>query len=70
MVYRVEEWWFSSNIISDTQGACRKSVSSIHTAMLLQETIATNLVNSSKVFVLYLDVSKVFDSVWVDGLFY
>ena len=38
--------------------------------MLLQETIAHNLENNNKVFVAYLDVSKAFDRVWVDGMFY
>ena len=38
--------------------------------MLLQETVSANLENGSLVFVTYLDVSKAFDRVWVEGLFY
>ena len=68
--HRVEEWWGTSSIVSESQAACRKGVSSIHTAMLLQESIAANLGEVDKIFVLYLDVSKAFDSVWIDGLFY
>ena len=67
---RLEGWWHERQVISDTQGACRKGVSSVHTAMLLQETIATELEKHKKVFVLFLDVSKAFDSVWTEGLFF
>ena len=67
---RVEQWWNSSQAVSDTQGACRKGVSSLHTALLLQETIATNLEAGKRIFVAYLDVSKAFDRVFIEGLFY
>ena len=56
--------------ISPLQGAGRKGVSCLHTAMMLQETINSKLENGCKVFVTYFDVSKAFDSVWVNGLFY
>ena len=67
---RLEVWWQRDQVVSPAQGACRKGVSSVHTAMMLQETIATGLETSDKVYVLYLDVSKAFDSVWTEGLFY
>ena len=67
---RVSTWWMSKDVISPLQGAGREGLSCIHSALLLQETISSNLETNSHVFVAYLDVSKAFDSVWVDGLFY
>ena len=67
---RVEQWWNSSQAVAETQGACRKGISSFHTAMLLQETIATNLEAGKRIFVAFLDVSKAFDRVFIEGLFY
>ena len=67
---RMERWWFQSGAISNLQGACRKGISCVHTAFLLQESISTLLQNNSKVFVTYLDVSKAFDGVWIGGLFH
>ena len=57
-------------MVSDLQGAGRKGFSCIHTALTLQETISKERERSKKVFVSYYDVSKAFDSVWIDGLFY
>ena len=65
---RMETWWMGK--ISTLQGASRKGVSCLHTAMVLQETIASKLELGKKVFITYFDVSKAFDSVWVNGLFY
>ena len=56
--------------ITPLQGAGRKGVSCLHTAMLLQETVSTKLESGNKVFVTFFDVSKAFDSVWVNGLFF
>ena len=67
---RMSPWWEESGVLSRLQGACRKGVSCIHTSMLLQETVSTLLESQKKVFVTYLDVSKAFDGVWIDGLFY
>ena len=47
---RLEEWWCENQVVSATQGACKKGVSSVHTAMLLQETIATELERNDKLF--------------------
>ena len=52
--------WQQSKAVSDRQGACRKGVSSLHSAMLLQETIFANLEGGNRVYVAYLDVSKAF----------
>ena len=67
---RIEFWWNESEVLSRNQGACKKAVSSLHSELLLQETIAYNLEHSKKIFVTFLDVSKAFDSVWTEGLFY
>ena len=56
--------------MSELQGACRKGSSCIHTALTLQETISKERESNDKVFVAYYDVSKAFDSVWIDGLFF
>ena len=66
---RMEKWWFSSGVLTQLQGACRKGVSCVHSAFVLQESIATLLETNEKVFMTYLDVSKAFDRVWINGLF-
>ena len=66
---RLEKWWVGNGIISNLQGACRKGQSCIHTAFLLQETVATALERHKSVFVAFYDVSKAFNTVWTDGLF-
>ena len=43
---------------------------SIHTALLLQETVATSLETNRKCLVAYFDVAKAFDTVWIEGLFF
>ena len=67
---RIEKWWFESGAISHLQGACRKGISCVHSAYVLQESISAILEKHDKVFVTYLDVSKAFDGVWIGGLFY
>ena len=67
---RMEQWWDETGVISQLQGACRKGVSCVHSAYLLQESVSTLLETHKKVFVTYLDVSKAFDGVWIQGLFY
>ena len=67
---RLEVWWGENRIISELQGACRTGSSCIHTALTLQETISKEREGNKKVFVAYYDVTKAFDTVWIDGLFY
>ena len=67
---RIEHWWAHNRVVSDLQGACRKGTSCIHTALTLQETISKERERNKKVFVAYFDVSKAFESMWVDGLFF
>ena len=57
-------------MVSQLQGACRKGQSCVHTSLLLQETVASALETYRHVFVSYFDVSKAFDTVWINGLFY
>ena len=67
---RMSKWWSETEVVSRLQGACRRGYSCLHTALLLQESIASLLEDNAKVFVLYLDVRRAFDSVWIDGLFH
>ena len=60
----MERWWEDSNAVSEAQGVCRKGISSLPTAMLLQE------IKKKKVFVAYLNMSKAFDRVRDEGMFY
>ena len=55
-------------MISPLQGACRKGSFCLHSALILQESIAARLDTKKKVA--YCDAAKAFDSVWIDGLFY
>ena len=67
---RISKWWVETHATSVLQGAARKGFSCVHTALTLQETIAKERDGGKKVFVAYFDVSKAFDSVWTNGLFY
>ena len=67
---RMRDWWEAEQVISPLQGACRTGKSCVHSALALQESIAVGLGTGKKVLVTYLDVSKAFDGVWIDGLFF
>ena len=67
---RMKDWWVREQVISPLQGACCTGKSCIHSALILQESIAVGLGTGKRVLVTYLDVSKAFDGVWIDGLFY
>ena len=66
---RLKAWWIDERVISDLQGACKTGLSCIHTAFLLQETLATSLEDNNQCFVAFFGVAKAFDTVWIDGLF-
>ena len=66
---RMKDWWEGEQVISPLQGACQPGKSCVHSALALQEAISVGL-GTKKVLVTYLDVSKAFDGVWIDGLFY
>ena len=56
-------------LISELQGACKTGLSCLHTAFTLQEAIVTSLEAGNNCFVAFYDVTKAFDSVWIDDLF-
>ena len=52
------------------QGAAQKYCSSMHTFLVVQESIAYMRDNDSEVFLACLDTRKAFDTVWHEGLFH
>ena len=60
----------SSSSSSSSTTTSKNGISCLHTAFLLQESISEQLETNRKVFITYLDVSKAFDGVWIDGLFF
>ena len=67
---RYRPWAKQKRIICDLQGTDQDHCSSMHTAWLLRETIACSRENGKSVYVGLLDISKAFDSVWIDGMLY
>ena len=67
---RMKDWWLNETPMTRLQGACRSGVSSLHTAMVLHETVSTLPERNRNVFVVFYDVSKAFNGVWIDGLFH
>ena len=67
--HRMKRWWTDEKVVSDLQGACKTGHSCIHSALILQEVLATSMDNNNHCIVAFFDVSKAFDSVWMDGLF-
>ena len=67
---RMKGWWEGEQVISPLQGACRTGRSCLHSALALQEAISVGLGTRKRTLVTYLDVSKAFDGVWIDGLFF
>ena len=67
---RMKDCWEGEQVISPLQGACRPGKLCVHSSLILQESIAVGLGTKKKVLVTYLDVSKAFDGVWIDGLFF
>jgi hypothetical protein len=63
-------WADVSDPLDSLQGAAQPHCSSVHTSLLLQETVAYNLERGSTVYVAMLDIQKAFDTVWTEGLLY
>ena len=63
-------WAKENRIICDLQGTDQDHCSSMHTSWILSETIACSRENGKSVYVGLLDISKAFDSVWIDGMLY
>lgn len=61
-----EEKGFPNNL----QFAYQKEKSCIDASMSLQESILHNIEHGSKVYCCFLDSTKAFDTVWIDGLFF
>ena len=57
-------------VTCNMQGAGQKNVSSMHTSMLLRETITYARDRGSTVYTALLDIEKAFDKVWQNGLLY
>ena len=70
ILLREQEWLRDQNVIDVTQGAGQEKCSSMHTSMLLQETLSYNMSRGATVYVAFLDIKKAFDTVWVNGLLY
>lgn len=60
----------ASTVIDDLQGASQPKCSSLHTSLLLRETIAHNRERNSTVYVCLLDTRKAVDTVWTKGLLF
>ncbi len=56
--------------IDPPQGAGQKGCSSMMTTVLVREGISHNREGGNDVYVVILDAKKVFDTVWIDSLFY
>lgn len=64
------KWAKYNDPLDPLQGAGQERCSSVHTSLLLRETIAHNVERGSTVYVTMLDAQKAFDTVWVHGLLY
>ena len=64
-----EKDWFDG-VRSELQGAGVDNCSSLHTSMLLQETIAYNRNKGETVHIVWKDIHKAFDHVWLEGLLF
>ena len=67
---RIKVWCYDERVTSDLRGAGRKNFSCVDTALTLQETVAKERESKKKVYVAYYDISKAYNSVWTDGLFF
>ena len=68
--HRMESWWVTNKVICGLQGAGKKGFSCLHSALMLQETLATSTEGNQKCFSVYFDVAKAYDTIWINGLFY
>ena len=66
---RLKRWWVNEGVISELQGAFKTGMSCVHIAFSSQEAIAMWLEEGNKCYVVFYDVSKAFDAVWIDGLY-
>ena len=65
---RIEAWAREHHIIINIQGATQEKCSSMHTAWVVKETIASNREKGKTTYIGLLDIRKAFDTVWQDGM--
>ncbi len=65
---KTNKWFY--DMVCDMQGAGQEKCSSLHTSLLLQETIAYHQERFGTVYAGFLDTKKAFDTVWIDGLLF
>ena len=58
-------WLEDLNIMSELQGAGRTGISSLHTSMLVQQTVVERTSKGATGFAAFLDIKKAFNSVWL-----
>ncbi len=68
LLKRTETWFTNSQ--NELQGANRRHCSSLHTSLVLQESVSDNVKHGKTVYVSLLDTQKAFDTVWQAGLFH
>ena len=70
LMIREEAWFRRVGVIENIEGAGQAKCSSLHTSLILQETIVHNNIIGETTYMALVDTKKAFDTVWVDGLLY
>ena len=70
LIKREDKFLHSEYVISNIQSAGQKNCSSLHSSLLVQETIGHHLNKGTSVYSAGLDARKAFDTVWITGLLY
>ncbi len=63
------ELWFEQNV-DKRQGVAQSNCSSLHSSLLLKESINCLTEGGSTAYVVLLNAKQTFDCVWIDDLFY
>ena len=58
---REKTWLYDFEVMSELQGAGRAGISSLHTSMLVQQTVTENVGKGATVYAAFLDIKKAFD---------
>ena len=69
LLNRLENYASHNQYFSEMQFGFQEGVWYIEASFIIQETI-NHMLERSKIFGCFLDVGKVFDTVWIDGLLY